>query len=76
MRLSVHATKAADLVLKVVAQQVKLMGLDQQRQAADQVQTMVIGGTPAEYIAALQQIAERPTQLNPAEGNQERNGRP
>jgi hypothetical protein len=72
-----HAdTKAADLVLKVMAQQVKLMGLDQLRQTADQVQTLVIGGTSAEYIAALQQIAERPAQLTTAERNQDRNGRP
>jgi hypothetical protein len=72
-----HAdTKAADLVLKVMAQQVKLLGLDQLRQTADQVQTLVIGGTSEEYIAALQQIAERPAQLNAAEGNRERNGRP
>ena len=72
-----HAdTRAADLILKVLAQQVKLLGLDQQGQAADQVQTLVIGGTSAEYVAALQQVVSRSTQLNPAEGNQERNGRP
>jgi hypothetical protein len=72
-----HAdTKAADLVLKVMAQQVKLMGLDQPRQAADQVQTLVIGGTSAEYVAALQQVVSRTAQLSAAEGYQERNERP
>ena len=63
-----HAdTEAADLVPKVVAQQVKLLGLDQPRQVAEQVQTVVVGGTSAEYVAALQQVVSRTAQLNTAE---------
>jgi hypothetical protein len=49
-------TKAADLVLKVVAQQIKLLGLDQAGQVAEQVQTVVVAGTSEEYIAALQRV--------------------
>jgi hypothetical protein len=71
-----HAdARATDLVVKVMAQQIKLLGLDQPRQGVDQVQTLVVGGTSAEYIAALQQVVSRPAQLNPAERNQERNER-
>ena len=52
------STRSADLVLKVLAQQSKLLGLDVQAGVvADDRRTVVIGGTSEEYVAALKAIA-------------------
>lgn len=50
--------RAADLVLRVVTQQAKLLGLEgMQSTSRDDVRTVVVGGTSEEYIAALKQLA-------------------
>lgn len=50
--------RSAEVVLKAVLQQSKLLGLDSLPTApAEQVRTVVVGGTSEEYIAALRQLA-------------------
>ena len=51
-------TKAADMVLKVIAAQIKLLGLDGQA-VVEQGRTVVISGNTEEYIASLKAISAR-----------------
>ena len=52
-------TRAIETVLKIIAQRSKMLGLDQADTAASVIaNTVVIGGTTSEYIAALRAVAE------------------
>lgn len=55
--------RASELVLKVVAAEIRLLGLDRVEQVTTVQNTVVVGGTSAEYVAALQAIRERPEAL-------------
>lgn len=51
--------RSAELVLKISAQRSKLLGLDDIGNGAMTLQTVIVQGTSAEYIAALQ-VASKP----------------
>lgn len=54
--------KAAALVLKVIAQRIRLLGLeDLAAESPHQHATIVVGGTSSEYIAALRAISAHGT---------------
>jgi thymidine phosphorylase len=53
-------TRSADVVLKTVAAQSKLLGLEAKPgDVVEQSRTVVIGGTSEEYIAALRRVSGR-----------------
>jgi hypothetical protein len=50
---------AANIVLKIIAQRARLLGLeDTDRRQAAVARTIVITGTPDEYVSQLREIAE------------------
>ena len=49
--------RAAEFVLKVIAQRTKLLGLDDLSHAAVTQQTVIVAGTSEEYIAALRSVS-------------------
>jgi len=51
--------KAADLVMRVIAQRIRLLGLDSIAGEFQGHATIVVGGVSGEYIAALRRISER-----------------
>lgn len=51
--------RSAELILKVIAAESKLLGLDPVSHEAAQVNTAIVGGDSEEYIAALKAIRER-----------------
>jgi DNA helicase-2/ATP-dependent DNA helicase PcrA len=48
--------KAGHLALKIIVERAKLLGLDRQAEDTREQQTVVIGGTEAEYIAGLKRV--------------------
>lgn len=61
--------RAAEFVLKVIAQRSKLLGLDDMSHAAVSHQTVIVAGTSEEYIAALRSVAEPRTIEGIVEGD-------
>jgi hypothetical protein len=56
--------KAGHLALKIIAERVKLLGLDRSPEETRDRETIVIGGTEAEYVAALKAVLA-PSQPTP-----------
>lgn len=52
--------KAAEYVLKVIQSRVKVLGLENNQAASVTNNTIVVSGTPEEYVSALKRISEIP----------------
>jgi hypothetical protein len=52
--------KAAEYVLKVIQSRVKVLGLENNQVASVTNNTIVVSGTPEEYVSALKRISEIP----------------
>jgi hypothetical protein len=61
------SVKAGEFILKVSAQRARLLGLDEAASTSVTSQTVIVGGTSAEYIDTLRQLRERIVQSDVVE---------